>query len=254
MRYCIKFYGYALSLLFLISCGRSTEQVDPQAIIDRAIETHGGDHYLSSDIEFDFRDRHYRAQRNGDRYSYHRSFTDTAGQLVEDVLTNEGLSRWSGGQRIDLPDSLRQAYGNSVNSVVYFALLPYGLNDAAVRKSYVGEETLEGQQYDVVHISFSEAGGGDDFEDEFLYWINRNTHQIDFLAYEFHVDGGGLRFRRAVNPRRVGGILFQDYINYQPRDKNTRLEDLSALYRQGGLKQLSEIALNNISVKRSGQL
>lgn len=251
----MKNHGYALFALFLcLACGRTPERVDPQTLIDRAIEAHGGEHYLTSDIEFGFRDRHYRAQRNGPRYSYHRSFQDTSGQRYEDVLTNDGFERWSDGQRLELPDSLRRAYGNSVNSVIYFALLPYGLNDAAVRKDYVGEETLDGKLYDVVHISFNQEGGGEDFEDEFLYWINRQTQQIDFLAYEFHVDGGGLRFRRAVNPRRVGGILFQDYINYQPLDREARLEDLSGLYQRGELKQLSEIVLNDISVKRSGQL
>ena len=37
-----------------------------QQIIDRAIEVHGGEKYQSSRIEFDFRNRHYAAERLGE--------------------------------------------------------------------------------------------------------------------------------------------------------------------------------------------
>ena len=62
-----------------------------------------------------------------------------------DVLTNDSFTRTADGQPIKLSEEDRQRYGNSLNSVVYFVLLPYPLNDPAVNKEYVGETTLAGE-------------------------------------------------------------------------------------------------------------
>jgi hypothetical protein len=39
------------------------------------------------------------------------------------------------------------------------------------------------KQYDVVGVTFGQDGGGKDFDDEFHYWINKQTHKVDYLAY-----------------------------------------------------------------------
>jgi hypothetical protein len=51
-------------------------------------------------------------------------------------------------------------------------------------------------------------------DDELHYWINKDTHKIDYLAYSCQVNDGGVRFRSAFNTR-VAGVTFQDYINYE---------------------------------------
>jgi hypothetical protein len=77
---------------------------------------------------------------------------------------------------------------------------------------------------------------------------------MDYFAYSFESDGGGLRFRKAVNPRRIGGILFQDYINFTPPSDDIPLDSLQRMFEQGKLKKLSDIKLENIHVAHNGEM
>ncbi|MEM9686700.1 MAG: DUF6503 family protein, partial [Bacteroidota bacterium] len=71
---------------------------------------------------------------------------------------------------------------------------------------------------------------------------------MDYLAYEFHVNGGGLRFREAYNIRTVNGIRFVDYNNFKPKTKNTNIYDLDNSFENGELELLSEIILEDVEV------
>lgn len=239
------------SLLFgliIISCQTSHQATKEQKIIDRSIEAHGGEAYEKAKVSFDFRNIHYEILKTPSGFEYSREFMDSLG-VVHDILNNEGFKRTIDGKEISLPEERTMAYSNSVNAVAYFAFLPYGLNDAAVKKSWMKESELEGNTYDVILVSFSEDGGGEDFDDEFLYWINKETARMDYLAYTYHTEGGGVRFRKAVNPRMVNGILIQDYENYKPDDESTPLEEMEGLYKKGKLELLSNIKLEAIEVE-----
>jgi len=100
-----------------------------------------------------------------------------------------------------------------------------------------------------VKISFQQEGGGADHHDVFMYWIHKNDFTIDYLAYKFQVDDGGIRFRKAFNQRVVEGIRFADYENYSIEDFSTPLKDLDELYEAGKLELLSTIETENIQVK-----
>jgi hypothetical protein len=238
---------YFFCLLLLISCKTN----DPQRIIDKAIQASGGEKYLHSTVEFDFRGRHYVGTRDGGRFSYERIFKNDkdSTQVIHDFVTNEGFKREMDGVVADLPDSMKVKYTASVNSVLYFTLLPYGLNDQSVRKRFLGETIMDGKLYYKIEITFAQEGGGEDFEDTFNYWINTSDYTIGFIAYSYAEDDGiGYRLRKAFNPRRVNGILFSDYINYMPKG-NFKLEDLEELYKKNELKELSKIENTNIQVK-----
>ena len=90
------------------------------------------------------------------------------------------------------------------------------MNDLAVKKTDQGIKQIKGESYHQIKVSFQIENGGEDFEDEYLYWIDVNTFEVDYLAYNYITDGGGVRFRSAINKRRVDGLLVQDYINYAP--------------------------------------
>jgi hypothetical protein len=230
---------------YLQSCKTDSEA---QKIVDRSIEAHGGKVFETSNISFDFRDRHYEISKSPTRFNYIREFTDSTG-FVRDVLNNEGLVRTVNGEVVTLPEERVKAFTNSVNSVAYFTFLPYGLNDAAVFKTYLGEAELEGKKYHKIKVTFSEDGGGEDFDDVFIYWINQETNLIDYLAYSYHTDGGGVRFRKAIKKHEVAGLVLQDYENYKPENKNTPVEEMESLFKAGKLELLSEINLENVMVE-----
>ncbi len=240
-----KLISVSIVSLLLISCGGNLS--DPQKIIDKAIEASGGEKYLNSTIEFDFRDRHYRAIRQGGIYSYERITKDST-TTTHDFLNNDGFRREINGAQVEVADSMKTRYSASVNSVLYFALMPYGLNDAAVQKKFLGETSLENKEQYVIEVTFTQDGG-EDHEDVFIYWINKKEFTIDYMAYSFaENDGEGYRFRKAYNPRTVNGILFFDYINYKPKGE-AKLTDLEELFGKGELEELSKIELLNIQVR-----
>ena len=220
-----------------------------QKIVDKAMKVHGSALLANAEVDFDFRDRHYRAVRKGGMFTYERIFTDKDGHKVRDILSNSGLKREVDGIEAALAQKDRDAYANSVNAVLYFALLPFSLNDAAVIKTYQGETTIKGEPYHKVKVTFRQEGGGKDYEDEYVYWVHKKRLTMDYLAYNFHVDGGGARFRQAVNVRTIQGIRFQDYINYQPTDGTMDVAILDQLFEKGQLKELSRIETANVVVR-----
>jgi hypothetical protein len=250
MRYLFLYCCWCLLVLPACSSRESApegagKEGKAQAIVDQAIAAHGGARFEALEIAFDFRGRHYTATRDGGLYTYTRSFTDSTGK-VEDVLNNEGFVRKVNGRAVSLPEERKAAFSRSVNSVIYFALLPFGLNDPAVQKTYLGEATVQQEPYYKIGVTFEKEGGGEDYDDEFVYWIHQQTHRVDYLAYSYQTEGGGIRFRAAFEPRVVAGLRFQQYINYEPPHEQVALTELDQLFEAGKLIELSRIQLENI--------
>ncbi|MEA1787347.1 DUF6503 family protein [Arenibacter sp. GZD96] len=237
-----------LTILILTSCReKNKDAFTAQQIIDKAIEVSGGSRYKTKSIAFDFRDRSYFSQPSGKGKVLQRLLKNDTITLL-DVKSPDGFQRFINDSLVVVPDSMANKYSNSINSVHYFAYLPYGLNDPAVQKELLGEITINNQPYYKVKISFTEEGGGDDFEDVFLYWFHKETFKPDFLAYEFKVNGGGIRFREAYNERYIDSIRFVDYINYKPTDE-TPFIHVDSLYIKKTLEELSKIELKDIVVQ-----
>ena len=110
---------------------------------------------------------------------------------------------------------------------------------------------MVGRSYHKFNITFDQEGGGTDFEDEFIYWFDATDYSLDYLAYLFHVNGGGIRFRKAINQRRVAGVLFNDYINYKADHNQLKVADTDHAFEAGKLEELSQILLDNIAVVRN---
>ncbi len=224
-----------------IACAPGSEEITAQHIIDEAILTHGLHNPEGKKVSFTFRNKDYSMIRNEQGIMYTRSFQDSLG-FVRDVLINiSEFSRSVDGIPFELSEEWSVRYANSVNSVLYFVQLPYMLNDPAVIKKYQGTIQIKGKKYHQIEIRFKQEDGGVDFEDVFLYWFNTENFSMDYLAYSYLTDEGGIRFREAFNRRTSGGIVFQDYINYKPADKNIGLENLPTLFEKGELKELSRI-------------
>ncbi|GAA5034541.1 hypothetical protein GCM10011506_29560 [Marivirga lumbricoides] len=234
-------YSFLLIITaFCLSCQPENESASD--IINKSISYHGGPAYDTAQIKFEFRDKYYFLQHNNGLYTYKRLFSDSLGNKIVDALNNKGFQR-----QINEADTLllakdSAAFANSVNSVLYFALLPYGLDAPSVISERLADAEIKGNNYYTIKVTFQQEGGGTDYEDEFVYWFDQEDYSMDYLAYSYHTEGGGIRFREAVNPRKVNGIIFQDYNNYKA-EKDTRLETLAEKFSKGELELLSEIDL-----------
>ena len=235
------------TVLLLWACGETKQELSAEDIVDKAIEKACNGNCDFALIEFSFRDRTYVSERKGGMYRFERHTLDSIG-LIKDVITNSGFERRLHGEIIELPDSISEKYANSVNSVHYFVQIPYVLNAPAAKKELLAEGMVNNQPYYKVKVYFTEEGGGKDFDDVFMYWIHKQNFTVDYFAYKYSVEGGGIRFREAYNARIIEGIRFVDYNNYKPESKDVPLEKLDSLFEKGALKLLSTIETEDITV------
>jgi len=233
-------FGVIILAIGISAC--SPAEQSPQQIIQNAIEYHGGDDYESLNLKFQFRDKFYLLMHSRGEYRYERIFEDSIGQEINDVLDNDGFRRLIDGEKVQLAAEDSTAYANSVNSVHYFALLPYNLQDEAVLAQNKEDALIEGKPYKTVQVKFQQEGGGSDYEDVFLFWFNSSTYEMDYFAYSYHTEGGGVRFRESINKEKVMGVIFQDYNNYKA-EKGTDLEQLPTMFEKDELELLSKIEL-----------
>ena len=243
MKYLPFFYS-----LFLIGCTPSEKKITAQQVIDKTILFSGADKVGASEVSFKFRDKVYSATRKNGSFKLFRSFTKDSAAIVE-VLTNDGYRRSINSQVVQVVDSMVPRYRNSINSVHYFSVLPFGLNDKAVQKKLLKPTTLMGKEYYKVEVTFSKNGGGEDFEDVYIYWIGKEDFLIDYLAYSYHTNGGGKRFRALNEACLKNGVRFVDYLNYKPLNSAVSLIDIDIEYESNQLKKVSEIILEDIKVK-----
>jgi hypothetical protein len=83
---------------------------------------------------------------------------------------------------------LDEAYEAWINDT-YWLLMPYKMKDPGVRLKYAGEETRDGQEYDLVELTFEDVG----LTPRDRYWahVNRATHIMDRWSYILQDDPPG---------------------------------------------------------------
>ena len=233
--------------LLLSSCQFEVKTTADQWIQD-SITAHGLEQWDGQTIAFSFRDHSYTLWRQGGQYEYTRFKLEGRKATLDRLNSTGDFSRTVNDRPVKVVDSMRFKYSESINSVGYFFALPLPLLDKAVIREKGNQITIGDQSYQTILVRFNQEGGGTDFEDVFRYWINTETKTLDFLAYKYATDGGGVRFREATKRTEVSGMIFQDYKNFKPESKETPLDSLPQLWESGALKLLSEIENEAIQV------
>lgn len=234
--------SFALVVSLFFSCKPSASSPpDAEDIVKNAIEVSGKSKLKYAELSYTFRNVDYSSSGKCDHFIYTRTIKKNDSTLTDVYNTKENLKRFINNQEQKLADTTAFKYEESINSVNYFIQLPLRLTDQAVIKSYLGLDTIKGKAYHNIKVRFSEDNGGTDFQDVYYYWFGEKDYKLDYLAYSFTVNGGGIRFREAYNERIIDGVRFVDYKNYKPTAKETTLENLSEKFNKGELELLSKI-------------
>lgn len=234
----------ALILFGIIALGCNDPDkniTDSQTIVDNAIKISGKDKLNHSSLKFSFRNVSYVSEGKCNHFVYERRFSQQDSLIRDSYNTKTGLKRYINDSIVSIADSTAFKYAESLNSINYFIQLPLRLNDEAVQKTYIGLDTINKKVYHNVMVKFDENNGGTDFQDVYYYWFAKDDYKLDYLAYSFVVNGGGIRFREAYNERIINGVRFVDYKNYKPKNKNTSLNNISKAFENKDLELLSKI-------------
>ncbi|WP_276360285.1 DUF6503 family protein [Daejeonella sp. H1SJ63] len=233
---------YLILLAFILS---GCNKPDARKIVDKSIAFYNMDKLSNATLEFKFRTAGFKVMQNGGQFKYERFFSDSTGN-VHDILSNEGFKRILNGKELQLDQKESDKYRQSLNAVVYFLYLPLKLNDASVVKKYLGESKIKGKTFYKIEISFEKSKEAGDHSDVFYYWFDTKDYSMDHFAYS----SGGNRFREVLRTHEAGGVIFQDYVNYQmPLDDSvTTVDKYDSLFEAGKLRELSRIELKNIVV------
>jgi hypothetical protein len=165
---------------------------------------------------------------------------------------------WEGGAAKPVPPEDEARRRRFVSARVYFAFLPYRLNDPGVEKLDFGIVDWEGRRLHKVRIRFGggpRAAGGDEgaetaqTSDEYMYWLDPESGEVVYFAYDFVGEPNGIRFRRAFNPRRIGGILFFDQENLGLDGDGLDVGAIDPRFVAERLKPISKVELSRIEVR-----
>ena len=232
-----------ITLILLISL--SSCQEEATRIIESSIEYHGFENFYKEPVEFKFREYTYLIDRTQSPYLYTKkiqlqdSITGQAIIQIDSLWNSTEFSRSINGERLKLTEEDETRFSNSLNSVAYFYQLPLPLKDDAAIITLLENTFIEGKEYATLKVSFSEENGGTDHEDTYRYYFDTSTYALSYLSYDFHINDGGVRFRKAYQ-RPQGNFIFLDYDNYKA-PKGTPLDSLPILFEKGKLELLSKI-------------
>jgi hypothetical protein len=227
-------------LIVLSSC-----QEEAVRIIESSIEYHGFENFYKEPVEFKFREYTYLIDRTRSPYLYTKkiqlqdSITGQPIIQIDSLWNSTDFKRSINGKTLKLSEEDEARFSNSLNSVAYFYQLPLPLKDDAAIITLLKNTFIEGREYLTLKVSFSEDNGGTDHEDTYRYYFDISTYALTYLSYNFHINDGGVRFRKAYQ-RPQGNFIFLDYDNYKA-PKGTPLDSLPLLFEEGKLELLSKI-------------
>lgn len=185
-------------------------------VVDQSIDFHGGKKFQQSFTELEMCSKSgcYELGSRIDGGLFELEVEGPAtGHRRRVRITNDTAELWQDGIPVELNVADSRSIRSWAMARIYFVFLPFRLNDESVFKQDQGTEVWGQRLLRKVKVSFV-SGSSSGADDEFLFWFDPDSDRLEQFAYSFAGDPGGLRFRRAFNFRRVGGILFFDQENW----------------------------------------
>lgn len=229
-------------------------KVERLEIVDRAIAHHGGDLYERSKTAMTICSRSgcfgLTVRREGGRFQYlveEQGEDGAAGRRVR--VSNDRAEEWRDGEWVELSGEEAQRARDFASARVYFPFLPYRLNDPATYKQDLGLERWGDEELHKVKVSFA-PGSSTAASDQYLYWFDPTSGRLVQFAYDFgQGERAGVRFRRLVEPRRAGGILFADQTNLGAEAPDIQVDVVTPEFVAQEMREVSNVTLQDITVE-----
>jgi hypothetical protein len=218
-----------------------------QELVDRSIALHGGELFGRSETSLrisSLSGTFSLTSRVNDGLFDHRVERGHGEEKHVVRVTNDGVSLIAGSHESAVSGEEAERLRSFVFARIYFPFLPYRLNDPGVRKFDQGLESWDGRALRRVKVTFEKGEG-----DEYLFWFDPKSARLERFAYSFQTGKGGIRFRRAANFRRVGGILFYDTENFGLSGKGLSVDTISPS-RLADMERISMVEVGDIRVRR----
>jgi len=249
----ILFIAAGVWLLNIINaCKPDPDNKDPQYIIEEANKVHGIKVYDNSIIDFRIGNRYYKSTHHQGQFRYER-YWDSLGMTIHDELTSRGLIRHVGQTNVLLETKKIDQHSYSLRSLFFLFSIPFWLNDLGVVKEYLGEVILMEQPYHKIKITFRKNPNDRTiYDDVYVVWIHKTRFTLDYVGY-LHTgsEGQGIRFRQAINPRKVEGFRVQNYLEFKPvRDSiSIKPEDLDQAWAGNQLMPWEKIEILQLKIR-----
>ena len=231
--------------------GAQEDKVERLDIVDRAIEYHGGDVYDSSlsTLKICSRSGCFDLEVRMDHGVYEFAAKGMVRDSLREIrIANDRVEWMQDGRKQAFETEREQRLRDWVMARVYFPFLPYRLNDPGVYKEDLGLEQWGDRTFHKVKVTF-EPGISTDASDEYMYWFDPDTGRVEQFAYSYKGDPGGLRFRRAGNHRRIGGVLFFDQENLGLDAPGLRVDMITPEMVAERMGRISMVELSDIAVE-----
>lgn len=222
---------FLLSILFLLnSCDETTDKETSAPTIEKSVpdffkpvlEAHGGLDQWNKMNTLKFSGS--RSEPATDYIVDLKTRKETIEIKGKYIMGNDSDKVWVSPARDSFPGKSPRFMKNLV---FYFVAVPFVFADDGVILEELDNRTVNEKEYQVIKATFGD-GVGDASEDQYLMYINPNTHIVDFINYSVtYFDKTKATKYNALryNWKKVNGLLFPEkYIGY--KWENNQLGDV----------------------------
>ena len=240
----------AALLLAGVALAASAPTVARLDVVDRALAHHGAEVVANSEIRLRMCSKSgcsaLRSKLQGGLFDLEAAGRVRAGERRVRI-TNDSVEWWGNGEPQEVDSEIESGLRDWVMARVYFTFLPFRLNDESAFKQDLGLEEWHGRRLHKVKVTFT-PGSSTHAQDEYLYWFDPESGRLEQFAYSYATSGGGLRFRKTFEHRRIGGVGFFDQENWGVEGPDLSVDLVTPDYVEREMRLVSTIRLSDIQI------
>ncbi|PQB04951.1 DUF6503 family protein [Aureitalea marina] len=229
----------------LIACGQEHKnEISAQQIIERSIESYGGEAFFNSVVSFEVDDLKYNLIRKD-------HITDFTVSRLKDSMDLVGryqnglLEYYVDGELQELGTYNLRILRGKLDGFTYMNSIPHILIQNAITLTRMADVTIRNKPQLVVEAKWLKI---EDQDQDILYlYLDPETYRINYTAEQLEVTGGYPQFKRYFNFQEVNGLLFADYYSFARKD-SVELDKMYQRFELADLRELDQINLKDIEV------